>query len=323
MKLYPLKFQPIFKYRIWGGNKIKNVLNKNIQYDSIGESWEISGVQGDETIVSEGELQGESLSNLIKKFKGDFLGTDLFCHFGEEFPLLIKFIDAQTPLSIQVHPNNDIAKKRHNSFGKNEMWYIMEADKDAELIVGFKEKCNSIDFQNRINDNEVLQVLNTIKVTEGDTFYIPAGRIHAIGAGVLLAEIQQTSDVTYRVYDYDRVDQVTGEKRKLHVKQAIDVIDYGMHDLYETNYESLKNVSNKLVHSPYFKSNLILLEGDVVKDYSKLDSFIIYICVEGAFNVVWNDTMYNVRKGETLLLPAAINKVVLTSTFAKVIEVYV
>jgi mannose-6-phosphate isomerase len=322
MKLYPLKFTPLFKYRIWGGEKLKTELNKNYTEENIGESWEISDVSGDETVVSEGALIGKSLKDLTKEFKGNFVGNKVYEKFGEEFPLLIKFIDAKTPLSIQVHPSNEIAKERHNSFGKNEMWYVMQADKDAELIVGFDEKINTSDYKKHLENNTILDVMHHENVQKGDTFYIPTGRVHAIGAGVLLAEIQQTSDITYRIYDYDRVDAKTGTKRELHNEQAIDVIDYEVHEEYKTSYELQKNVSNKLVHSPYFTTNILDLSKTVRKDYSNIDSFIIYMCVDGSFDVISEDNTYTINNGETILLPASVNKVQLKAENAKVLEVY-
>ena len=322
MDLYPLKFSPIYKYRMWGGEKLKTVLKKNYSEDRIGESWEISDVEGDETTVLEGGLAGKSLKDLIVTYKDDFLGHSVYDKFGDEFPLLIKFIDAKTPLSIQVHPGNEVAKKRHNSFGKNEMWYVMQADQEAELIVGFDEKIDTIGYKQHLDKNTILNVMHHENVKAGDTFYIPTGRVHAIGSGVLLAEIQQTSDVTYRIYDYDRVDAKTGQKRELHSDLAIDVIDYEVYDSYKTNYEVVKNTSNKLVHSPYFKTNIILLEGELEKNYASIDSFVIYMCVEGEMDLVCNDTEYKLAQGETILLPASINHVDLKSKNSKFLEVY-
>ncbi|NVJ89066.1 MAG: class I mannose-6-phosphate isomerase [Flavobacteriaceae bacterium] len=234
--LYPLKFQPIYKYRIWGGEKLKTQLNKKYDAQNIGESWEISDVKNDETKVINGTLRGYTLIELIEKFKVNFLGKTVYKKFGNQFPLLIKFIDAKTPLSIQVHPSDKIAKERHNSFGKNEMWYVMQADENAELIVGFDKKIPTEDYNNHLANNTILEIMHHEKVSEGDTFYIPTGRVHAIGAGVLLAEIQQTSNITYRIYDYDRVDVKTGEKRELHNDLAIDVIDFQIKDSYKTKY---------------------------------------------------------------------------------------
>ena len=322
MKLYPLQFTPLYKYRIWGGEKLKTKLNKKYTEENIGESWEVSDVSGDETVVSEGPLKGKTLRDLVNQYKGDFVGNAVYEKFGEEFPLLIKFIDAKTPLSIQVHPSNEVAKERHNSFGKNEMWYVMQADKDAELIVGFDEKINTDDYKTHLKNNTILNVMHHETVQKGDTFYIPTGRVHAIGAGVLLAEIQQTSDVTYRIYDYDRVDFKTGEKRELHNNLAIDVIDYEVHANYKTNYSLDKNVSNTLVHSPYFRTNILDINSRVEKDYSAIDSFIIYMCVEGTVDVISEGETYTINNGETLLVPAALNTITLKAGNAKVLEVY-
>ena len=322
MKLYPLKFTPLYKYRIWGGEKLKTELSKNYTEDNIGESWEISDVSGDETLVANGNLKGKSLRDLANEFKGDFVGDAVYEKFGEEFPLLIKFIDAKTPLSIQVHPNNEVAKERHNSFGKNEMWYVMQADKDAELIVGFDEKIDAEGYKKHVANNTILEVMHHEIVNKGDTFYIPTGRVHAIGAGVLLAEIQQTSNITYRIYDYDRVDAKTGEKRELHTDMAMDVLDYEVHSNYKTEYNLEKNISNKLVYSPYFRTNILDINTTIDKDYSEIDSFVIYMCVEGSVDLISEEETYTINTGETLLLPAAIKTIQLKAADAKVLEVY-
>ena len=322
MNLYPLKFTPLFKYRIWGGEKLKTALNKNYTEENIGESWEISDVSGDETVVADGDLAGKTLRDLTRQFKGDFMGNAVYDKFGEEFPLLIKFIDAKTPLSIQVHPSNEIAKERHNSFGKNEMWYVMQADKNAELIVGFDKKVTREAYKEHLENNTILDVMHHETVKKGDTFYIPTGRVHAIGAGVLLAEIQQTSNITYRIYDYDRVDAKTGEKRELHNDMAIDVLDYEVHKNYKSEYHLEKNISNKLVHSPYFRTNILDINTVVEKDYSKIDSFVIYMCVEGAVNLICERRTYKINEGETLLLPASLKKVQLNAKEGKILEAY-
>ncbi len=322
MELYPLKFNPVFSYRIWGGDKLKTVLNKNYQEDSIGESWEISDVSESETEVAEGALKGLTLKQLINKFKGDFVGNKVYDIFGNDFPLLIKFIDAKTPLSIQVHPSNELAKERHNSFGKNEMWYVMQAEDNAELIVGFKQKVEKESYVEHLNNGTLEKILNIETVKKGSTYYIPTGRVHAIGAGVLLAEIQQTSNITYRIYDYDRVDAKTGEKRKLHTDLAIDAIDFNFYDNYQTNYNNKINSSNELVHSPYFKTNIITVKGILEKDYTNLDSFVIYMCVEGFTNIESNNKIYNLKTGETLLIPASLKHLKIETEFAVLLEVY-
>lgn len=321
MKLYPLKFQPLYKYRIWGGNKLKTVLNKKYDREKIGESWEISDVEGDETMVSNGDLSGQTLRALIRKYKGELVGNKTYQRFGNNFPLLIKFIDADLPLSIQVHPDDELAKQRHNCYGKNEMWYVMEADKSAELIIGFSQEIDKDAFKKRLDESTILDVLNVEEVEKGDTFYIPTGRVHAIGAGVLLAEIQQTSDITYRIYDYDRVDAKTGTTRELHNDLTLDVIDFNVYVSYKTKYEVKENKSTKLVHSPYFTTNIFSVNGNLDKDYTDLDSFVIYICVEGSMEIIFNSKKYNLKKGETILLPACIDKVGIKSNAAKVLEV--
>lgn len=320
--LTPLKFQPLFKYRIWGGNKLKTVLNKDYDGDSIGESWEISDVPNDETTVADGQFKGYTLKQLIQEFKGEFLGESVYEQFGEAFPLLIKFIDAKTPLSIQVHPNNEYAKTHHNSFGKNEMWYIMQADEEANIIVGFEKEIDKSQFKAHLEDKSVLKVMHHESVKKGDAFYIPTGRIHAIGAGVMLAEIQQTSDVTYRVYDYDRVDKTTGKTRELHTEQATEVLDFKVEEQYKTNYKKDLNTSNTLIHSSYFKTNFLPIKGELTKEYSNIDSFVIYMCVSGQAIIQYQQKDYYLNTGETILLPASIKEVMLKSEDAQILEVY-
>lgn len=322
MILYPLKFSPVYCYRIWGGEKLKTELNKKYDIDSIGESWEISDVAQFETVVLEGNLKGATLKNLINQFKGNFLGESVYKQFGNNFPLLIKFIDAKKPLSIQVHPDDTLAKLRHNSFGKNEMWVVMDSDVDSELIVGFNQKISKEDFFNHIKKNTLISHLNTEKVKKGDVFYIPAGRVHAIGAGVLLAEIQQTSNITYRIFDYNRIDPQTQQQRELHTELALDAINFELSNQYKTNYSLEINKTNKLVHSPFFKTDIIQIKNSLIRDYTLIDSFVIYICLDGFAKIITENGIYNLQKGETILLPATIKKTELQSNEAKIIEVY-
>ena len=275
-----------------------------------------------ETVVSEGSLKGRTLKELITQFKGEFVGNKVYETFGNNFPLLIKFIDAKTPLSIQVHPSDSLAKERHNSFGKNEMWYVMQADENAELIVGFNQDVAKEKYISHLNKATLSEILNIEKVRKGDTFYIPTGRVHAIGAGVLLAEIQQTSNITYRIYDYNRIDKTTGGKRELHTDLALDAIDFKFHKNYKTTYDTKVNISTKLVHSPYFKTNIINVSGEVKKDYTNLDSFVIYMCVEGFLKITYKDKFFNLNKGETLLFPASIDQLNLKAVNAVLLEIY-
>ena len=313
-KLYPLQFTPIFKYRIWGGNRLRDQLNKAISENHIGESWEISAVKGDETLVANGELKDYSLDQLIQEFQADFLGLSVMERFGTDFPLLIKFIDAETPLSIQVHPNDELAKERHNSFGKNEMWYIMAADSDAEIIVGFKEQIDREVYRQKVADGEVLSVLNAIPVRKGDVFNIPTGRVHAIGAGTLLAEIQQTSDVTYRIYDYDRVDASTGKTRELHTELALDAINFEVLPDYKTHYTVAENKPLPLVTTPYFISKIVQIQSEMNLDLRDMDSFVILMAVEGDCVVTYEHIEYKLPYGATLLLPNQLDSVQLTSS---------
>jgi mannose-6-phosphate isomerase len=308
-KLYPLKFKPLYKYRIWGGEKLKSTLNKKYDDSNIGESWEISNVKNDETLVKDGDLKGMSLQELIETFTSDFLGAHVYNSFGTNFPLLIKYIDAKTPLSIQVHPSDELAKERHNAIGKNEMWYIMDAEEEAEIIVGFNKEVSKEDYQESLKTSSITSILNKEKVAKGDVFNIPTGRVHAIGAGVLLAEIQQTSDVTYRIYDYDRVDSKTGKLRDLHTELALDAIDFEVKDSYKTDYTLEENKSSKLIHSPYFKTNILAMNGSLKRDFSNLDSFVILMSVEGSFIVTHKEYNYSIKYGETLLIPACITDI--------------
>jgi mannose-6-phosphate isomerase len=322
MELYPLKFNPVYSYRIWGGEKLKTVLNKDYTQDSIGESWEISDVENNETLVIEGPLKGKSLKELITEYKGELVGDNVYKTFGNDFPLLIKFIDAKTPLSIQVHPSNELAKERHNSFGKNEMWYVMEAEEDAELIIGFNKTTNKDNYQKHLNNSALRNILNIEKVDKGDTFYIPTGRVHAIGAGVLLAEIQQTSDITYRIYDYDRIDKTTGKKRELHTDLALNAIDFNFYEDYRSRYSKEINSENELVNSPYFKTNFLHIKGEMFRDLKQLDSFVIYICVEGVLQMSYKNQNISLKKGETILIPATIETLELCSNNSKLLEVH-
>jgi mannose-6-phosphate isomerase len=324
MTLYPLQFTPISKYRIWGGKKLNSVLHKNFEGTNIGESWEISDVKGDETIVSKGHLAGRTLQSLSKEYKEKLLGKKVFQTFGVEFPLLIKFIDAEKPLSIQVHPHDEVAKKRHDSFGKNEMWYVMAADDEAEIIVGFKKELNKNEYQQHLKSNTILDVLNVVKAKAGDAFNIPTGRVHAIGSGVLLAEIQQTSDVTYRIFDYNRVDKRTGEERELHNDLALDVLNFNAEESYTTAYDPIENQSSKLIHTQYFTSNVIVLTKEVNRDYSEIDSFVILICVEGKLTLEAEGINFEMKKGESILIPAVFNEIkLLPEIHSRLIEVYI
>jgi mannose-6-phosphate isomerase len=319
--LYPIKFQPILKDKIWGGQKLKSHLNKSSNLTNVGESWEISDVEGDTSIVSNGALRGQSLQQLLIDYKADLLGEKNYKQFGEKFPLLIKFIDAKQDLSIQLHPNDALAAKRHNSFGKTEMWYVMQADEDSNLIVGFNQEVTPKTYLQHLENKALTEILNFDKVKTGDTYFIEVGRVHAIGAGVMLAEIQQTSDITYRVYDWDRVDD-EGNERELHNDLAIDAIDFDMEDNFRVSYNKIQNVSNKMVSCPYFTTSYLEINSVIEKENHQ-DSFVIYICVDGEVEVQTDNGIEVIKKGETLLLPAVIKTYKLSALNAQLLEVYV
>ncbi|MFD2565753.1 type I phosphomannose isomerase catalytic subunit [Pseudotenacibaculum haliotis] len=318
-----IKFTPILKDKIWGGEKLMTLLQKESERKDIGESWEISDVEGDTSIVANGKLKGKDLKELIEEFKGALVGEKIYNHFGNKFPLLIKFIDAKEALSIQLHPHDDLAMKRHNSFGKTEMWYVMQADEKANLIVGFQKDVTKEEYLHHLENKSLTDILNIDEVSKGDVYFIPTGRVHAIGAGVLLAEIQQTSDITYRVYDWDRQD-AQGNYRELHTEEAIDAIDYKAQPTYKTVYEKTQNTSSEIVSCPYFTTHVVPVNGEVSIDHKGKDSFVIYMCVEGEVVFEKEGQKEQLQTGETLLVPASLQQFSITSkTKAELLEVYI
>ncbi|WP_264521981.1 type I phosphomannose isomerase catalytic subunit [Flavobacterium sp. N1994] len=319
MKLYPLQFEPILKERIWGGTKLKTYLNKPITSDITGESWEISTVQNDVSVIANGACKGKSLNDILTDYPEAVLGTKVYAQFGKQFPLLFKYLDAREDLSIQVHPNDELAKKHHNSFGKTEMWYVMQADADAKLIVGFKEKSSPEEFIQNLNNKTVLSLLDTKKVKQGDAFMLNTGTIHAIGAGTVIAEIQQTSDITYRVYDFDRVD-ANGNTRELHIDLALEAMNYNVVEAQRT-YSKVTNVSNEVVNCQYFTTNVIPLDGKVTVTKNK-QSFTVYMCVDGSFKLTVDAQIFHYQKGDTVLIPASLTDFEL-SGLATILEIYI
>lgn len=324
-KLYPLKFKPILKEKIWGGQNLKSSLNKNIPAGkNIGESWELSGVENNVSVVENGFLAENELDDLIEIYMGDLVGDKVYDQFGINFPLLIKFIDANDVLSIQVHPDDELAKQRHNSNGKTEMWYIVNTKKDAELISGFNHEMDKNQYLNHLKNNELPKILNYEKVTAGDVYNIPAGRVHAIGAGIVLAEIQQSSDITYRIFDWNRKDD-KGNYRELHTDEALDAIDYKVYDNYKTEYKSVKNQTSQILSNKYFETHILDFNNTIEKNYNQVDSFVIYMCLEGKFEIEYYESeKITVEKGETILIPAVIEHLILNPIVeSKLIEVYI
>lgn len=304
MKLYPIKFEPILKSIIWGGDEICRFKGIEPIQNGIGESWEVSGVEGNISIVSNGELKGTPLDALISEFKGQLVGNKVFNKFGTTFPLLIKFIDARDDLSIQVHPDDKLAKERHNSFGKTEMWYVINATPDAFLYSGFAKQMTSKTYQKSIEGNNFIDYLKKYNIKKGDVFFLPAGRVHAIGAGSFVAEIQQTSDITYRIYDYNRLG-IDGKPRELHTELAKDAIDYTLLDDYKNSYTHKENEVVLLESCQYFTTNLLEQTQPINRDYKNIDSFVIYICMGGVCQIEDNKgNTLSVKQGESILIPA-------------------
>lgn len=323
--LYPLKFTPIFIPKVWGGQNLKNLLNKNISNnEKIGESWELSAVQNNVSVVKNGFLAGNNIEELIEIYMGELVGDQVYMKYGIEFPLLFKFIEANENLSVQVHPDNDVARNRHFAYGKTEMWYIINCKKNTEIVIGFNEKISKNELLAKIDNNTLTKALNFEKINAGDVFYIPAGRVHALLKGTLLAEIQQTSDITYRIFDWNRVG-LSGKPRDLHIDLALDVIDFNLQKNYKVKYSKIKQQRNNLVNCPFFSTNYIEFNGNIELNYSKLDSFVVYMCIDGKCEIEYEiNKKVPLNKGETILIPAEIDNItIIPLEETKILETYI
>lgn len=315
------KFKPLLKQTLWGGEKIIPFKHLDTQMDHVGESWEISGVKDNETIIADGEHKGKSLNELVKEQKERLVGVENYQRFGDEFPLLIKFIDARQDLSIQVHPNDEVAQRHGKPKGKTEMWYVLESETGAHLYNGLKQQITPEEYMKMVENDTITDALACYEVNEGDVFFIPAGRIHSIGAGCFVTEIQQTSDVTYRIYDFKRKDK-DGNYRELHTKEASESIDYTVLSNYRTEYHSEKNEGVQAVSCPYFTTAVYDLTEPMTLDYSELDSFVILIAVKGEGRLTCNGQETSFRMGDTVLLPATTDEVKVEGT-VKFLETFV
>ena len=322
--LYPFKFKPIGKETVWGGHRLQTLWNKPFpSYKKIGESWELSAVQGNVSIVSNGFLKGNNLEELIEIYLGELVGEKIYEQFGVEFPLLIKLIDATESLSAQVHPDDATAMERHEAYGKTEMWYVLDAAPEAGLYIGFNRNISANELYERARKGTLEEALHFEKAFPGNVFYIPAGRIHAIGQTVMLVEIQQTSDITYRVYDWGRENN-PATARDMHLELAIDVLDYQYREQCKIVYKQEKNKVVPLVNCPYFTTNLLTLDKACHRDFSEKDSFVVYLCLQGTVNLKYAQGIETISKGETVLVPAAINEFNLIPTAdTRLLEVYI
>jgi len=324
-ELYPLKFQPLFMEKIWGGQQLKTTLGMDYgDLPNCGEAWMISGVDGNQTLVKNGFLAGNELNELVEIYMGDLVGEENFEQFGNEFPLLIKFIDAADWLSIQVHPDDELAAKRNIGKGKTEMWYILGAQPGAQLISGFNQPVDAASYLNHLKNGTLKQILNVENVQVEDVFFMPAGRVHAIGPGTLLAEIQQTSDTTYRIYDWDRKD-AQGNARQLHTDEALEAIDFSPVDQYKTNYRTISNGTASVLSCPQFTVNKVQIDQPMEKNLELMDSFVVYIGVEGNGLLQWGEEQLSIKAGEAVLVPAIINRIdfIPASVSLKLLEVYI
>ena len=322
--LYPLKFKPIYKDKIWGGNKIKTLLGKDFSpLANCGESWEISGIENDSNKITNGFLKGNTLNEILTVYMGDLVGEKIFDTYGEKFPLLIKFIDANDDLSVQVHPDDKLSAKLYGDNGKTEMWYILDTDENARINIGFNTPMSQEKLKKHIDAGTLEEVLHYVKPKPSDVFYIPAGKVHAIGKGVMLVEIQQSSDVTYRLYDYNRKD-TDGKLRPLHIEEAYQAIDFANTNNEVFSVKPENNQTQKILHTPYFHTNILLFDQKVEKIYADMDSFVIYICLEGSVHIQCDKNEEVISKGECVLMPAVIENAVLSpqNSPCKLLEVY-
>lgn len=320
--LYPLKFHPLLKRKIWGGERLAAKSTEHLH--DIGESWEISAVEDNISVVSNGLLADNDLQELIEVYMGELVGEKVYEQFGIEFPLLIKYIDATDNLSVQVHPDDETARERHNAYGKTEMWYVVDADPGASLILGFNRETDKSEYLQALHAGRLPELLHTETVHTGDVFFVPAGLVHAINKGCFIAEIQQTSDITYRIHDYNRLGP-DGQPRELHTDLATDVIDYSYHPRHRVNYTPTDNTPVQLVKCPYFTTNLLVLDRDLERDYFRLDSFVIYMCLQGRFTITTGECdPVLVKQGETVLIPACFKNITLyPDEVTRLLEIYI
>ena len=304
--MYPLKFNHILKEVIWGGEKISVFKGTDSVQCNIGESWEISTVPNYVSIVSNGEWKGMSLTKLIEKYKGKITGEKVYQKYKNELPLLFKFIDTKDHCSVQVHPNDELAQEQHACNGKTEVWYIVNAEPDASLISGFSKSISIEEYKKRLEENTLEEVLMYHHTKTGDVFFIPAGRIHSIGKGLLVAEIQQNSDITYRVYDYGRKD-TSGTERELHTEAAINALDFSILPENELKQETALINSNsiELANCEFFHTYLLNIKENTTKNYRSLDSFVVYMCVHGSCELITNNGKTPLKQGESVLIPAS------------------
>lgn len=307
MQLYPLLFEPNLHSVVWGGNQLRPYKGLEPSNEPIGESWEVSAVPSSTSIISNGAWKGKDIVSVINELPEAILGKKVNEKYAGKLPLLVKFIDARKDLSIQVHPNDEMAMREHGKMGKTEMWYVIKADEGAHLYAGFKQEITPEEYRQRIGDGTITEVLADHQVKAGDVFYLPAGRVHAICGGILLAEVQQSSDVTYRIYDYNRPG-MDGKPRKLHTELAAKALDYHVEENYRTDYRDASNKAMHIIDTPFFDVRVMEVSKSFHRNMMKYDSFVITMCIEGdcKIRVRGSDDEIFLRQGCSALIPAAI-----------------
>jgi mannose-6-phosphate isomerase len=324
-ELYPLKFKPIFKEKIWGGEKVRSVMGMDFSpLPNCGEAWVLSGVKDNESVALNGYLAGNTLNELVEVYMYDLVGEKVFIDYGNEFPILVKLIDANDWLSIQVHPDDELAMRRKVGRGKTEMWYILDAGEEAQIITGFNRKMDKGTYLHHLGNKSLKEIMNFEKAEKGDVFFMPAGRVHALGPGIFLAEIQQTSDTTYRIYDWDRIDE-HGRSREIHTELALDAIDFNVYDDYKIKPPVKQDTTVNLVSCPHFTTNLIPLSGhSLEKEIDAIDSFIIYLCVKGNAEIIYPIGKEQLKAGEAALIPAVMEHIIINPLEeSEILEVYI
>ena len=325
--LYPLKFKPRVKERIWGGQAILSKKGKaagRLAKDKLyGESWDLSSVKGDISVVANGFLKGNNLQEIIEVYMGELVGEEIFERYGLEFPLLVKYLDCNDKLSVQVHPDDALALERHDSFGKTEAWYVVDCKPGAAIYLGFKDlNITREEYIAAVAESRLESLLNRVEVKPGDVFFIPAGTVHALGAGIEVVEVQQTSDITYRIYDWDRVD-AAGKGRELHTALAVDAIDFEADaDLLHKKYDLKAGESYKVIESDYFTMTLHEIDSEGEFDRSMIDSFIIYIAIKGSMQIIADGNSETLDEGEVVLIPAEVGDITIKGS-GKLMEVYI
>ncbi len=325
--MYPIKFKPILKQHIWGGEallEIKRGQHLRVDKSKIyGESWDVSGINGNISVISNGFLKGNNLQEAIEVYMGELVGESVFERYGLDFPLLLKTLHCKDKTSVQVHPDDDLAAERHNSCGKTEMWYVVDAEPGALLYIGFKDsKISREQYIDAVAKGSVADIIQPVSVKSGDAFLIPSGTVHSISGGVTLIEIQQPVDLTYRIFDWNRIDS-NGKPRELHTAYAVDAIDFGSNAVScKREYKPRINEAVEIVNCDYFTCNILKIEQRMERQMANIDSFVLYYCTDGVVNIITDDGSENLKRGEVLLIPAEANEFTIEGS-ATLLEYYV